>query len=60
MTGVAKPARLAAAARMLGAAKTKKGASPVRSRHAASASSGPIPAGSPIVIASGALAPVIG
>ena len=59
MTGVAKPTRLAAAARTPGAAKTKNGALVVRSRHAASASSGPIPAGSPIVIASGALSSVI-
>ena len=58
MTGVATPARLAAAARTAGAARTKNGTPPVRSRQAASASSGPIPAGSPIVIASGALSPV--
>ena len=59
MTGVANPARFAAAARRPGAAKTKNGALLVRSRHAASASSGPIPAGSPIVIASGGLSPVM-
>ena len=53
MIGSAKPARFAAAAKTPGAAKTTNGAPSVRSRQAASASSGPIPAGSPIVIASG-------
>src|ERR1700722_1545298 len=44
---------------MPGAAKTTNGAPGVRSRQAESASSGPIPAGSPMVIASGAVSPVM-
>ena len=59
MIGTARPARLAAAARTPGGANTTKGAPGVRSRHAASASSGPIPAGSPMVIANGGLSPVM-
>src|ERR1700733_15980332 len=59
MIAAAKPARLAAAARIPGAAKTTNGALGVRLRQAASASSGPIPAGSPMVIASGGMSSVM-
>ena len=61
MTGASKPARLAAAERSAGRREDeeRRTRSRLRSRQAASASSGPIPAGSPIVIASGGLSSVM-
>src|SRR5208282_2644303 len=60
MIGVSRLASFAVAKRSSGEARTKKGGAPAtRARHASSAISGPIPAGSPIVIARGGLSPVM-
>ena len=60
MIGASTPKRFDRLLSRPGGARTKNGASPrALARHAESASSGPIPAGSPIVIARGGLSPVM-